>query len=250
MLLDGKELAHTLLIDARPRFIGHANITWRWGFDGFEDGVFSSRVGPDHSIFTSGVHDLAHCVDFVKRGIHNKRMTQWGLHFLRPKQHFWAGKIYYDDPKDCGALLCEIRTFATQMILMEQAFGEIYMHMSNWDCIRAGYEHDEHKHYEIAVDAEQFAEDAADLYDTFDDRYEFERRYAKHFAGSEDHQDTLAIGERLMFEKIMFAYHAMNTPTGIKRIRNALIAVDHRCRVVREQVKRTAEQEARKRALA
>lgn len=107
-------------------FIKRPGIEWRWGgapFNGYEFG--SSLGGVIDCFLQSGLHDLAHCIDFMMRG-KPSRITKSGLLF----NTYWEKwiecfGIFDGCPRTADMTMCEARTFALQAYIMNKELGFI-----------------------------------------------------------------------------------------------------------------------------
>lgn len=110
---------------ANQDFMKRSGIYWRWGGSTFDGHTFGTSLGPTHCFMQAGLHDFAHCIDFILNGKAN-RITPYGLKF----ETFWeqwieALGIMDGDPKTSGMTRCEGRTFALQAYLMNKELGFI-----------------------------------------------------------------------------------------------------------------------------
>lgn len=192
-------------------FITRPNIYWEWYASSYEKGIFGSRVGPAHSFFDSGLHDLAHCIDFMMQG-RPSRLMFGELHFRRPyvKHHYMLGQSWTDvDPKTARVSCCEIRVWAIQLFLMKKSFGTFYVAADKPfnapDRVKA-------------VTLEEAAHDNASAAQFLDDYPIFVGGYGQNKEGS----------LKLYTDAILKMYRGFNTPFGERRIKNALDRVNTR----------------------
>lgn len=106
-------------------FMSRSGIYWKWRGNGFSGHSFGSSLGSIHCFMGSGLHEFAHCIDFIMRGKAD-RIGRDGLVF----RQYWekwidALGIFDGCPKRPDMTHCEGRVFALQAYLMNKELGFI-----------------------------------------------------------------------------------------------------------------------------
>lgn len=212
----------TFCVDAMQQntFITRPDIHWRWNHRGYKHGRFGSSVGPADSFFDSGLHELAHCIDFMLLG-RPGRIHFDGLEFKRPysKQIYMMGQIFEDGyPSTARASWCEIRAFAIQTFLMKRCFGTYYGYT------RAPYgEPDRVREYSFD---EILVEHTNELDFAMNDSYIFNRKIKQD--RSLTHGQMRMAAQDAYIEAIKKMFRMYDTPFGERRIKFALDRISNR----------------------
>lgn len=197
------------ILFASPRWFSRPNIRFLFNSKAYHNGSFGSRVGPSDSLLEAGLHELAHCIDFVLTG-RPARLQYEALEFKRPYAHalFVHGRWHDDFPESSRGSWSEIRTNAIQAVLMMQAFGTCYRY--SYDLMV-----DEIKPCSVEDMLRKTAKSLWVLDDAINFKSEQPNRYVKPV-------------EELYFDAMLKHYNQINTPFGIKRIERALNCVNKR----------------------
>lgn len=193
---------------AQPTFISRPNFKWEWGAEGYRNGVFGSKIGPTNSFFDSGLHELAHMVDFVMQG-RMQRILYEGIYFERPYQKFiYIGgmAVNVTEPRTCRGSWTEIRTWAIQMVLMRKAFDAFYYGTQVYNG----------EPETAQVSKEEWIEECIGASSFLDDRHVFQKRYKM-----DNRRDAYA-------DAIEKMYGRMSTPFAERRIKRALDRINTR----------------------
>lgn len=195
---------------SKPLWFSRPNIRFEFNHKGYENGTFGTRVGPTDSLIEAGLHELAHCVDFVLTGKLDTRLHYDALEFQRPYANAICihGKLYDDFPQSARGSWSEIRTNAIQALLIQKAFGTGYCYV---------YANDED--HLIECDVETMLRKSARSLWVLDDASNFSRTQPN---------GTVAPISELYFDAMMKHYNQIDTPFGTQRIVRALDRVNTR----------------------
>lgn len=199
----------------KPDFIHREHIHWRWDSPDYANGRFGNIVGPGRSFFDAGLHELAHCIDFMMLG--KKAHLQFdSLFFARPysKEVYLGGRFFTEvAPTTSRGSWAEIRAWAISLLLMKYSFGAYY-HAHNDNGVRSIAE----------VSLDELADELADAHYFLDDHDIF----AKQRIPSCEYAERKAKTHAAYVTAIMQMLRQYDNPFGERRIKNALDQVNNR----------------------